>query len=67
MDFITGLPKRGPHGFDAILVVVDRLTKMVKLAACHITDSAERTANVFHEKVLCDFGIPESIVSDRDV
>eukprot|EP00798_Chlamydomonas_sp_ICE-L_P029418 gene29418-biopygen5345 len=67
MDFITGLPKRGPHGFDVILVVVDRLTKMVKLAACHTTDSAERTANVFHEKVLCDFGIPESIVSDRDV
>ena len=28
MDFITGLPKSGPQQYDAILVIVDRLTKM---------------------------------------
>ena len=28
MDFITGLPKSSPQQYDAILVIVDHLTKM---------------------------------------
>ena len=32
MDFIMGLPKTG-DGFDGILIVVDRATKMVHLVA----------------------------------
>ncbi|GJP63881.1 hypothetical protein CLOP_g20913 [Closterium sp. NIES-67] len=36
MDFVTGL-LAGPSGNDAILVVVDRLTKMAHFAACKTT------------------------------
>ena len=36
MDFVTGLPKSVP-GLDAILVMVDKHTKMAHFAACKIT------------------------------
>ncbi|GJP72818.1 hypothetical protein CLOP_g3574 [Closterium sp. NIES-67] len=41
MDFVTGLPA-GPSGNDAILVAVDRLTKMAHFAACKTTITAEQ-------------------------
>ncbi|GJP55497.1 hypothetical protein CLOM_g14448 [Closterium sp. NIES-68] len=45
-DFVTGVPA-GPSGNDAILVVVDRLTKMAHFAACKTTITAEQTAKLF--------------------
>jgi len=65
MDFIVGLPKS--NGFDQIYVIVDRLTKMVKLIPCKTTDDAEKIATLFHERVLSEQGHPLSIISDRDV
>jgi hypothetical protein len=64
MDFITGLPKR--QQFDSILVVVDRFSKMVSLMPCKESITAKQTACLLFENVLCDHGLPESIVSDRD-
>ncbi|GJP41072.1 hypothetical protein CLOM_g710 [Closterium sp. NIES-68] len=46
MDYVTGLPA-GPSGNDAILVVVDRLTKMAHFIACQQTITAEQTAQLF--------------------
>ncbi|GJP46357.1 hypothetical protein CLOM_g5654, partial [Closterium sp. NIES-68] len=43
IDFVTGLPA-GPSGNDAVLVVVDRLTKMAHFAPCRTTITAEETA-----------------------
>jgi hypothetical protein len=41
MDFITGLPackdKRGGADFDAVLVVIDRYSKMSRYIFCHKT------------------------------
>ncbi len=45
MDFITQLPKS--NGYDAILVVVDRLTKMKHVMACHETCDAEEVTRLF--------------------
>ncbi|GJP67626.1 hypothetical protein CLOP_g24423, partial [Closterium sp. NIES-67] len=65
MDFVTGLPA-GPSGNDAILVVVDRLTKMAHFAACKTTITAEQTAKLFLTNIVRLHGIPSAIISDRD-
>ena len=60
-----GLPK-SEEGYDGILIVVDRATKMVHLAAVHQTIAAAETAHVYWNTVGKIHGIPHSVVSDRD-
>ena len=57
MDFITHLPQTR-RGHDAILVFVDRLTKMVHFAPNTTDVDAEETARLFFEHVLCLHGMP---------
>ena len=59
------LPKTS-NGFDALLVVVDRLTKFCILIPTTITATARDIAFAFLNNVVCRFGLPKSIVSDRD-
>ncbi len=65
MDFIVQLPKT-QAGYDAILVVVDRLTKMCHFIPTHTSVDAHGTAELFREYIFKAHGVPESIVSDRD-
>jgi transposase InsO family protein len=69
MDFITGLPGcKNPAGgpdFDAILVVVDRYSKMARYIACHKTVDSPELAKILWERVFSLFGTPDGIVSDR--
>ncbi|CAI7894796.1 unnamed protein product, partial [Closterium sp. NIES-53] len=65
VDFVTGMPA-GPSGKDAVLVIVDRLTKMAHFAPCHTTITAEETARLFISTVVRLHGIPSAIISDRD-
>lgn len=70
MDFVTGLPEcpsglAGGVPFDAILVVVDRYTKMARYIPCHKTVDSPELAKLLWEQVFCLFGMPEGIVSDR--
>ncbi|GJP81568.1 hypothetical protein CLOP_g11703 [Closterium sp. NIES-67] len=44
MDYVTGLPA-GPSGNDAILVVVDRLTKMAHFITCQQTITPNKPRN----------------------
>ena len=62
MDFITHLPKS--MGFDSILVIVDRLTKMRHLIPCQETYNAEKVAYLYLEYVWKLHGLPRTIVSD---
>lgn len=66
MDFITGLTKTRT-GYDALMVVVDRFTKMVRLCPTTTTATAKDTAKLFVEEVFKFHGMPKDIVSDRDV
>jgi len=65
MDLITQLPKT-KRGYDAIMVVVDRLTKMVHFAPTFTTVTAPELAALFFDTVYRHHGLPSTIVSDRD-
>ena len=65
MDFITQLPcTKNEH--DSILVVVDRLSKLVHFIPTHTEVDATEVAQLFVQHVAKHHGLPESIVSDRD-
>jgi hypothetical protein len=63
MDFVVGLP--WSEGFDAIWVVIDRLTKGRHLVPCVSTVDAKDLADLFLQHVFRLHGLPDSIVSDR--
>ena len=65
MDFITQIPKT-TRGYDAIFVVVDKLTKMVHLMPTTTQATAAQTAKLYADNVWKLHGVPEVIVSDRD-
>jgi len=64
-DFITKLPLA--QGYDAILVVCDRFSKMAHFIATTEKTSAEGLAKLFRDHVWKLYGLPESIISDRGV
>jgi len=64
MDFITGLP-RTLHGYNAIWVIVDRLTKSAHFLPVKANYSVEKYAELYITKIVCLHGVPKSIVSDR--
>jgi hypothetical protein len=66
MDLITQLPK-SKNGYDAIVVFVDKLSKMVHYAPTNTSVDAVELAKLFISNVVRLHGVPESIVSDRDV
>lgn len=65
MDLITHLPTT-TRGHTAIIVFVDRLTKMVHFAPSYDAIDAAGFAELFLSEVFRRHGLPESIVSDRD-
>jgi len=63
VDFITKLPVVA--GKDVILVVYDRLSKMIHFVATTEGTSAEELARLFRDNVWKLHRLPESVVSDR--
>ena len=63
MDFIVKLPVS--HGFDSIMVVVDRFTKMAHFSPCLEATDAPGLARMFIRDIVRLHGTPESIISDR--
>jgi len=66
MDFVSGLPPTRGQGFDAILVVVDRLTKMMHAIPTHSDAPMSVTARLFTDHIFRLHGLPKTIVTDRD-
>lgn len=65
MDFVQGLPmSRNKH--NAILVVVDRLTKVAHFIPGNLSDRAPTIAYKFLHEIFRLRGVPEKIISDRD-
>lgn len=69
MDFITGLPESSRDNglvYDAVLVIVDRFTKLALFIPTQKTLNAAGLARILWEEVECRFGTPLGIVGDRD-
>lgn len=68
IDFITGLPpcQYKDRIVDAILVIVDRFTKVALFIPTTTTLTAAELAQILYEHVECRFSTPLGIVSDRD-
>ncbi|CAH9095580.1 unnamed protein product [Cuscuta europaea] len=64
MDFISALPKS--EGFGSIMVVIDRFSKYGTFIPCMKDCTAEEAARGFFKNVVKYWGLPRSIVSDRD-
>jgi hypothetical protein len=63
VDLITGLPES--QGYNAIMVTVDRLSKLVHVAPTTDTVTSEGMARLFRDNVWKHHGLPEQIISDR--
>ena len=63
VDFIGELPESG--GYNAVMVVKDRLSKMAHFVAVRTDIDAEEMARVFRKSIFRLHGVPRSIVSDR--
>ena len=64
LDLITGLPKSG--SYDAVLVIVDKLTKFVQYIPTTSNLKQEGFAKLFLDNVVYKYGIPRQMISDRD-
>ncbi len=64
MDFISALPKSEECG--SIIVVVDRFSKYATFIAAPTDCTAEEAARLFIRHVVKYWGVPRSIISDRD-
>ena len=65
MDFMVGLPMTARR-HDAIMVTVDRLTKVAHFAPIRSSYTAASVASVFMRDIVRLHGIPRKIISDRD-
>jgi len=63
MDFITDLPKS--EGNDAILIVIDRLTKMAHFLPCDKEMDARQFSELFMREIFRLHGLPKDIITDR--
>ncbi len=67
MNFITGLPESVAYGsiYDAILVVVDKLSKRCHYIPCRSDMTAGELAEVITREVIRLHWVPSAIISDR--
>jgi transposase InsO family protein len=62
-DFVVGLPSS--VGYDSVLVVVDRLTKMQHLILCTTKITAEEFGELFIDNIWRLHGLPDTVISHR--
>lgn len=63
MDLVTQLPHSFSH--DALVVIVDQLSKMIHLAPTNKELTSEGLMHIYQNHVWKDFGLPDHIISDR--
>ncbi|GJS22667.1 putative reverse transcriptase domain-containing protein [Tanacetum coccineum] len=65
MDLVTKFP-RSSSGYDAIWVIVDRLTKSAHFLPIREDYKTEKLARIYINEIVARHGVPVSIISNRD-
>jgi hypothetical protein len=65
MDFFFDLPTAKSR-YNGVWLVVDRFLKMVKLIPITKMVTTKKTACLYMKHVYCNYGLPETIISDQD-
>jgi len=65
MNLVVGLPKTLVK-YDSIWVIVDRLTKSVHFIPGRVDYISQQLVKVYVKKIARLYGVPFSIISDRD-
>ena len=63
IDFVTGF-SRTSRGYDAVCVVVDKLTKVVHILPIQTNYSMDKLAQVYLQVIVRLHGVPETIIAD---
>ena len=63
MDFMTRLPES--KGFESIMVVVDRVSKMAHFVSTRDTVTAQEVGQLYFDKVVKHHGMQKNIILDR--
>ncbi|KAL0559101.1 hypothetical protein IC582_003691 [Cucumis melo] len=66
MDFLFGLSHTS-SGHDGTWVIVDRLTKTARFILIKATSTLDQLARLYVDKIVSQYGVPVSIVSNRDL
>ncbi|KAE8729570.1 hypothetical protein F3Y22_tig00003507pilonHSYRG00041 [Hibiscus syriacus] len=64
LDFISALPKS--EGYGLIMVVVNRFSKYGTFIICPKDCTTEEATRLFFKNIVKHWGLPRSIISDRD-
>ena len=67
MDFVEGLQPAAYTRHTQITVLVDKFSKYVCLEHCAKGIDATQIAQLFLRRIMRDFGIPQVVISDRDL
>jgi hypothetical protein len=65
MDYMSSIPS-AKHENDYVFVVVGRFSEMAILTPCKKSITVEATAKIFFTHVWVHFGLPQTIISDRE-
>ena len=65
MDFVTRLPRIAKKN-NAVWVIVDRLTKSAHFLPFRVGTPLDKLAQMYIDGIVRLYGVPISIVSDRD-
>ncbi|RDB23205.1 Transposon Tf2-9 polyprotein [Hypsizygus marmoreus] len=64
LDFVGPLPK--DDGFDQIVTFTDRMGADLQIVPCSTSITAEQFAVIFFNRWVCENGMPDEIITDRD-
>jgi len=64
MDFIGELLKS--NGFDAIFILICKLTKYTFFILCNVTLTEKKAACLFFDKIIMHIRLPKQIISNQD-